>query len=171
VAFIVFTVAYLAFGTLKVSRRHTALPAPPLEQGDWGQMAYDWKVSGPQGEVDVSDLQGKVLFVNFWEYWCPPCRAEMPSVDRLQQIVNGQHIVVLPVFTDEAAPSYDYLRAAGLETSVYRAVGEMPAGLQPEQIPTTLIVARDGRIVARHVGAAQWDDDSVVKLLRQLADE
>jgi thiol-disulfide isomerase/thioredoxin len=146
------------------------LPAPRLTAEDLGPMDFGWRVEqldGPQ--MDMAEVKGKVVLLNFWEHWCPPCVAEMPSIQRLYDVVHGEGILVLPVFRESPDATRKFLQGRGITMPVYQVVGSLPEALYPAAIPTTYIIGRDGRIAARHEGAARWDDGSVVAFLRGLA--
>jgi len=148
------------------------LPAPPIDVGNRTPIDLNWRVRQMDGpEMSVADLRGNVILLNFWEHWCPPCRAEMPSIQRLGQMVAGEDIVVLPVFTESEAATRKFLQEQGLTLPVYHLVGSLPQAIYPSAIPTTYIIDRQGRAVIQHVGAAAWDDEGVLTLLRKLAAE
>jgi thiol-disulfide isomerase/thioredoxin len=123
--------------------------------------------------VRLSDFGGRVVVLNFWATWCPPCREEMPSLDRLQGAVEGHGVAVLPVATGRnAMPAiHDFFAEAAIErlpvlvdpkSALARAMGV-------RGLPVTVILGPDGREVARLTGAAEWDSPSAVAILEALA--
>lgn len=108
---------------------------------------------GGEGPVEIADYRGTPVLVNFWATWCPPCVDEMPAVQAVHEDV-GQRVAFLGVnvrdapanaeaLAKELGISYDL--AVDAEGDYYREVGA-------RGMPTTLLVAPDGRIVARHTG-------------------
>jgi thiol-disulfide isomerase/thioredoxin len=125
------------------------------------------------GVVRLADFHGQVVVLNFWATWCPPCREEMPSLDRLQAAMEGRGVAVLPVATGRnAMPAiHDFFAEAG--------IARLPVLIDPKSalarsmgvrgLPVTVILGRDGREVARLTGAAEWDSASAVAILEALA--
>ncbi len=119
---------------------------------DTRQKAPDWKLQDLEGKsVQLSDFKGKVVLLNFWATWCPPCRAEIADLVSLQKQYAAQGLVVIGVSMDEGGPApvasfakkfgINYLVVMGDEkTSV--AYGGI------EVLPTTYIIDRKGKIVA-----------------------
>ncbi len=144
---------------------------PQLEKGNFGQMPYDWSVATLDGgEMRVSALKGRPIFLNVWAHWCPPCVAELPSIVRLRQELADTDVAFLLTFMDSAAETRAFMAEQGLDIPVHQPK-PMPGALMPEAIPTTYIIARDGTIVLEHTGAAEWDAPTVVEFLRGLAAE
>ena len=145
------------------------LGPPELVAQDLGPMDLAWSVQQLDGPpMDMAQLKGKVVFLNFWEHWCPPCVAEMPSIQPLRQKLEGADVVVLPVFREDPSATRKFVAGHGITMPVYQVVGPLPADVAAEEIPTTYIIGRDGQVVVKETGAATWDDDSVVAFLRGL---
>ena len=120
----------------------------------------------------LSDLKGKVVLVNFWATWCPPCRAELPSLERLWQLLNKEDFVVLAINVGESAdtifpftgmlePSPTFPILLDLDSSVLSSWPVMG-------LPTTFILDRQGRIAYRAVGGREFDDPALVNQIREL---
>lgn len=124
--------------------------------------------------LTLADFRGKVVLLNIWATWCVPCRKEMPALDRLQERLGGDDFLVLPLSIDRAGlPAvrrfYEelglqklgiYIDASGLASRAVDAPG----------VPTTLLIDRDGREVARKIGPAAWDGPEMVALIRHQID-
>lgn len=126
------------------------------------------------GETTLAAWQGKALVVNFWATWCPPCRKEMPSLDRLQSAVGGADIEVLAISQDRdgAAKAREFYDKVGV---AHLAVYVDPGGALAREIgvlglPATILVDRAGNEVARLTGEAKWDAEEVVRLMRRMAE-
>jgi thiol-disulfide isomerase/thioredoxin len=136
-------------------------PAPALKLKD-----LDGKT------LDLAQLKGKVVLINFWATWCPPCRREMPSMERLSQAFKGQPLVVLAVDVGEdpdtieafnsqldTVPTFPIL----LDTRSRTMQSWKVAGL-----PTTFLVDKRGRIVASAIGGREFDHPEMVQAIRGL---
>ena len=121
--------------------------------------------------LSLADFRGKVVLLNLWATWCVPCRKEMPSLDRLQGQLGGDDFTVLALSIDRAGlPTvkrfYEefglqhiglYLDVSGAASRAFGAPG----------LPTTLLIDRAGREVARKVGPAEWDSPEMLALVGQ----
>lgn len=120
--------------------------------------------------VNLSDLKGKVVFVNLWASWCPPCRAEMPGIEALYQRVDKSKIAfVMLSLDDDAAKARKFVRAQGYTFPVYLRTGELPAPFDSNSIPSTVILGPDGQVAARHDGMAEYDTPEFKAALDNLA--
>lgn len=106
-----------------------------------------------------STLAGKVVLLNFWATWCPPCREEMPSMEQLHQAYKAQGLVVVALSQDQA--SADRVRAYLNEIRVTFPVWHDRDRLVARQysvpgVPASYLIARDGRIAYRVFGEYEW---------------
>ena len=145
-----------------------ATPAVPP-----GTAAYPYSLplvtlSGRQ--VNLSDLQGKVVFVNLWASWCPPCVAEMPGIHALYLKMDPAKVAFVMVSLDEnPAKARALLKRRGYTFPVYFPAGPLPAPFNSSSIPSTVILAPDGQIAARHDGMAEYDTPEFKAALDKLA--
>ncbi len=119
--------------------------------------------------VSLDDFKGKVVVLNFWATWCPPCVAEMPALDKLQSEMGGKDFAVVAVSTDrqgikKSAPFY---RRAGIKNlALYNDTrGSLQEAFQARSLPLTVLIDREGRMVGRIEGAAQWDSTEAKALI------
>ena len=135
---------------------------------------YDWTIRDLDDKpVSFERFKGKAVFLNFWATWCGPCIREMPSIARLADDprLAGKGVAFVCVSTDEStADVRHFLQGRPWHMSYFRAE-RVPSVFYSEGIPTTFIIAPDGRIAAFEVGAADWDRPEVVALLEKLAAE
>jgi thiol-disulfide isomerase/thioredoxin len=117
---------------------------------------------------DAGSVRGKAVFLNYWATWCGPCRAEMPSIQRLYAKTRDLGVVFLLVSDEKPEKIKAYLQKNAFTMPIYRSTKSRPAAYQTQGIPATFILASDGRIAFSHVGAARWDDDSALAFLRSL---
>lgn len=145
-----------------------------------GMEAYEVPLKSPSftlsalsGEARAkAHYQGKVVLLNFWASWCPPCREEFPSLERLQQALGGKDFTVLAVSVSDSEtgiarflggrkPPFDVLLdAEGKTARDYRAAG----------VPVTYLLDREGRMVAGKTGPQAWDSAEMQRLIRQVMD-
>lgn len=130
---------------------------------------------GDGAPVRIADFRGKAVVMNFWATWCAPCRAEMPSIDRLAGEMNGDDVQVLAVSTDRGGRERidAFFAEVGIRTlAVYR---DRKSDLAREAgafgLPMTLLIGRDGREVARLIGEARWDGPEARAVVRRIAGE
>ncbi|TFF40618.1 TlpA family protein disulfide reductase [Mucilaginibacter psychrotolerans] len=122
-------------------------------------------------DISLKQIKGKVVLLNFWATWCPPCRAEMPSLNSLHQKLKADtNIVFIAVDADsklkEAAQfmaKYDY------HLPLYQVMSDVPESVYGGNLPTTVIFDKEGTMVFRHEGMANYDTDKVRGFLQKLA--
>ena len=119
--------------------------------------------------VNLDSFKGKVVVVNFWATWCPPCIAEMPALDKLQSELGGKDFTVIAISTDrdgikKSAPFY---RRAGIKNlALYNDKrGSLLDAFGAKNLPITLVLDREGRVVGRIEGAANWDSTEAKALI------
>lgn len=138
----------------------------PLEVPD---IAFE---HGAGGRRALADFRGRHVLVNIWATWCAPCREEMPALSRLQQKLGGPqfHVLALSIDSGGADAVKRFYREVGVDTlEVYvdRSL-QATSALRVVGVPTTLLLDREGREIARHVGPAQWDGAPAVESIRRL---
>lgn len=120
----------------------------------------------------LSDLRGKVVLVNFWATWCPPCRREMPSIERLSHLLKGGDFEILAVnvaenldmvfsFTGTLDPVPTFPIVFDKDGSVLKA---WPV----RGLPTTFVLDKQGRIAYRAVGGREFDDPAILAQIQSL---
>ena len=121
---------------------------------------------GNERQTRLSDYRGKVILLNLWATWCPPCRKEMPSLDRLQAILGGTDFEVIALSVDHDLPVVKefYRRTALMNLSLYiDRPGQAMPSLAVTAIPTTILIDGLGREIGRKIGPAEWDSPSLIK--------
>ena len=129
---------------------------------------YNWQLVDNQNRLtNLNQYKGKVIVINNWATWCPPCVAELPSLKRLyEQYKNQPEIVFLFVAHDKPEKVEAFLQKNDFqELPVYFMQSDMPSQLQSSSIPTTYIINKKGEIVVRKTGAADWNSGQVHKIL------
>lgn len=138
-----------------------------------GQPFPQLRLAGLDGSIlETGTLAGKVLVLNVWATWCPPCRREMPALQRLAQSASGRGIVVAGMTVDrDLNLAREFVREAGITFPNY-VDPEMAVAngtLRVVGFPETFVVGPDGRLAARVVGERDWDAPEMLKALEALA--
>lgn len=162
---------FFPWGTLIVLVSATAGCADRPGAGENQPVAWELR-SVHNGEVtNLSDLRGKAVFLNVWATWCPPCVAEMPSIVRLADRLKSNPNVafVLVSMDDDLGELQTFLEKEKIELPVYTRLEGAPEALHSDGIPITFILGTDGTIQQQRIGSQEWDRQSVVDLLENLA--
>jgi peroxiredoxin len=140
--------------------------------GRAGFPAPDFSLPDLDGHLHrLSDLRGNVVFLNLWATWCPPCRMEMPSMERLHQRLRGKDFVMLAVSEDEtgAAAVQPFVEEMRLTFPVLLDTeGTLPSRYGVTGYPETFLIDRDGRVVHHTIGPEDWDSEPVYQFLQKL---
>jgi len=131
--------------------------------------------------VSLADFRGrKVVLVNIWATWCPPCRQEMPSMERLYQDLRGEDFEILAVSIDAAFGAKDAFGRPGGDlkafadtlgltfTILHDPAGEIQQLYQTTGVPETFLVGKDGIIYKKVAGGTAWDAPENQALVRRL---
>lgn len=115
----------------------------------------------------LDDFAGRVILLNIWATWCPPCREEMPMLDRLEKRIGGADFAVLPLCIDDAGIDrgrrfYDEIGLANLPLYWAEPL-RVQLALAFVGLPTTLLIDRQTREIGRLQGPFAWDSDDAVK--------
>jgi thiol-disulfide isomerase/thioredoxin len=122
--------------------------------------------------VDISNSKGKVIFINFWATWCPPCIAEMPSINSLQAKFRGNTdiLFVMADIDKNLKLSEDFMKRNDYDLAVYEPAAPIPGSIYRGIFPTTVIIDKQGKIVFFHEGMANYDSERMEKFVRGLAE-
>jgi len=123
--------------------------------------------------LPLNSLQGKVVFINFWATWCPPCVAEMPSINALyDKLKTNPNVVILMVDVDnKAEQSQEFMRKNKYSLPVFTPASAIPPEYLGSAIPTTLVLNKAGKIVFKHEGGADYTNPEFLAYLEKLSKE
>ena len=129
---------------------------------------YDWQLLDSNNTIStLEQAKGKVIFVNLWATWCPPCIAEMPSMQKIYD-AYGDRVVFLFVSNENQEKVTTFLKRKNLSIPSYYPLSSSPKEITSSSIPATYIIDKKGFIVVEKIGVANWNSTSVKKLLDNL---
>ncbi|MBT8118698.1 MAG: TlpA family protein disulfide reductase [Gammaproteobacteria bacterium] len=168
VGFISTFVAYADWQQPELSHNLTvlkkAIPAKDFELQDMDEET-----------IRLSDYKGKVVLLNFWATWCPPCIREMPSMERLHQQVGAEGFKVIAINQMEDADQV-FAFTGQLEVDptfeiLFDTTSSVSRDYAVRGLPTTYLIDKEGRIRYRAVGGREFDHPEVIKTIEQLMAE
>jgi len=126
-------------------------------------------------KVDLEKLRGKPVLVNFWATWCPPCRKEMPSLQRLWKKLGASGLQVVAVNVGEDADTVfafmGILENAPTFPIVFDKDSEVMRKWPIRGLPTTFLVDKDGKVIYRAIGGRDFDSPEIVEIIKKLLAE
>jgi thiol-disulfide isomerase/thioredoxin len=122
----------------------------------------------PGPAVSLAQLRGKVIFLNVWASWCPPCVAELPDIARLAGRTNPDSVAFVLLSLDKNPDkARRFLARRGITVPAYSPASPLPAAYQTNGIPATFIISPAGKIIGAHEGMAEYDTPEILGLLHR----
>jgi len=146
----------------------TEIKIPANEQQS---ASYDLRLTGFDGkQTSLSDFKGKTIFLNFWASWCPPCRAEMPTIQSIyDKMKNKPDLVFVLVSLDEdTTKAKIFIKKEGFNFPVYFINGYLPQIYDTGTIPSTFIISKEGTIAAKRVGMYDYNTKYFIRFLNAI---
>jgi len=133
---------------------------------------FYWKLEDLNGfEMNMVDFRGKTIFINEWATWCPPCIAEMPSLQKLYDQLNDEEDIAFLLITNEKKDVVEkFISDNGYTFPVMMARSNTPDSFYSPSIPATFLVSPAGEIVLKEIGSKKWHGENTVNLIRSLGD-
>lgn len=130
----------------------------------------DWELINSKGEkVAMEEFRGKVIFINFWATWCPPCVAEMPGINSMYKDLDPNKIEVVMISLDrDFEKAIKYKTSKDFDFQVYAPAGAIPPMYDSASIPTTFVIDSKGNLVFTHKGMADYDREDFKVFLKSL---
>jgi cytochrome c biogenesis protein CcmG/thiol:disulfide interchange protein DsbE len=148
-----------------------AFAMPSYRQGEAsiaGKTASNFTLDVAGKPMHFSDLRGKVVVLNFWASWCPPCVEEVPSLNRLHKYIETRNALVLGVAADDDPYAFSkFLVDQGITFPTYRdpatkdRVSPIALSYGTSMIPETYVIDRRGKIARKIIGPQQWDSSNM----------
>jgi cytochrome c biogenesis protein CcmG, thiol:disulfide interchange protein DsbE len=143
-----------------------------------GTAAPNFTIQDSDRSVTLSQLRGKIVVLNFWATWCPPCVDEMPSLEQLQRKFQGKDVTVLAVSLDDDANDYHkFLKDHHIDLLTVRESGQrtdtgvvapVSSKYGTFKVPETYIIDRNGMIRRKFIGEVNWGQLEIVEYLSRL---
>lgn len=121
-------------------------------------------------QISTTDLKGKVVFINFWASWCPPCRAEMPSLYALyNKFKDDDRFVFLFISEDDdLSKARSYLQKKEFDIPLVTSTGIVPSQIFSGTLPTTVVLDKAGKLVLKQEGIAGYNTPGFIQQLKDL---
>lgn len=133
--------------------------------------SYNWNLVDLEGNrFSFATTQGKVVVVNIWATWCPPCVAELPSFADLYKDYQDK-VVFAFLANDERDKVEAFIEKKGYTLPVYFQASPTPAELETSSIPASYVISKNGKIVVDEKGAVNWNSAATRELLDELLAE
>jgi peroxiredoxin len=137
-----------------------------------GEAAPNFTLQDSDRKVTLSDLRGKVVVLNFWASWCPPCIEETPSLVQMQQRLKDRGVTVLSVSIDQEESAYHrFLAEYQMQDllTVRDPDEKSPSLYGTHGWPESYIIDPDGIVRRKFIGAVQWNQPDILQYLQNLA--
>jgi len=178
----IFIVVMLILLVIPATRKNTAAliikstlivhqPKINKEKPQLNTETYNWQLQDLQGNTILfENLKNKVVFINLWATWCPPCIAELPD---LQKLYNqyGDKVTFLFISNEDPAVISAFLEKRDFDIPAYIPVSQYPADFETNSIPTSFLIDKKGKIVIDKKGVAKWNSKRIKSVLDVLLNQ
>ncbi len=137
-----------------------------------GDSAPSFEATAETGrKVSVDSFGGRVLVLNFWATWCPPCISELPSLNEMARELKGSGVVVLGISVDKDKAAYDkFLKKVKLNFETSRDPGaDISSEYGTSKYPETYVISRDGKVLEKFISDRDWMDPQILARLKGYA--
>ena len=169
---IIITMLFVAGSVYLVTAGSSRPPTGPVADVSPGNEAPDFQLEDNRGNVvTLSGLRGKVVMLNFWATWCPPCRAEMPSMEKLNQAMTGEDFVILAVNIEANGRSTvaEFLEKTPHSFPVlFDEQGSVQKLYGVYKFPESFVITKDGIIDDKVIGAIDWAHPETFAYFKEL---
>ena len=144
--------------------------SPSIEKAEDAKLVsdYNWKLIDLEGNTfNFNEAKGKVILVNIWATWCPPCIAEMPSIQALYNDY-GDKIEFVLVSNESQEVITSFLKKKNYSFKAYKSLTAPPTTFNVKSIPRTFLLNKEGQIIIDESGAANWNSEKVRATIDEL---
>ncbi|MEX2597916.1 MAG: TlpA disulfide reductase family protein, partial [Salibacteraceae bacterium] len=139
----------------------------PVKTKDVSIYSYDLRIEDIDGTVHQLDkFKGEVVFINFWASWCVPCLAEFSSLSVLIQKLPEVRFAIIGL--EDAKSFKKYISKTKHELPFYRQLTPLPGQINPSAVPSSFVIDRDGKVIYKYLGAADWESNQVADQIKSL---
>lgn len=135
---------------------------------------YRFTMVTPENKtLDLNDFRGSVIFVNVWASWCPPCIAEMPTIEVLYSELKAHeniHFILLSM-DEEQERAIKFMENRNFETPYMFPVSQIPSALRGTVLPTTYVISKEGQVIYEKRGIADYSSSEFRNWLIELSEE
>lgn len=133
---------------------------------------FNWTLVNDHGkQVNFKSSQGKVIVLNFWATWCPPCMAELPELHELYtKFKDHPKVDFYFVSNEDKMKVQEVLKDNNVNIPSYIALSTPPSELRSKSLPTTFVIGKEGKIKIQKIGAANWSSEEMFELILSLTE-
>ena len=161
------------FGFFQSLILKTGIIQPSIDESPIGKADYNFELIDQQGNRrSFKEFEDKVVFINFWATWCPPCIAEMPDIHDLYRDMKGKEIeFVLISFDDDFQKAKNFVKKKDFDFPIYQLGSPLPKIYASSAIPTTYVISAKGEVVVSKSGMAKYNTEKFKSFLVGLMTE
>ena len=161
--------ALFFFMPKELERVHRAMAAVGLKAPDFELPELDTSGKGSSMIWRLSELKGKVVFINFWASWCDECKKEKPAMQRLYEKMQGRPFQMLTIiYRDDAKKAVDYMKINGYPMPVLLDYDmKVARNYWVRGVPETFIIDREGIVREKIIGRRAWDSPEAIGLIEK----
>lgn len=134
---------------------------------------YNWQLVSSKGEtINMQQFKNKVVFINFWATWCPPCVAELPYIDDLNgEFKDNSNVEIITVVNESFDKVSSFMRRRNFSFNVFQSRIGQPLFLNKSSIPTTFVIDKGGKLVLEKTGSYKWNSQQIVDFIEELSNK
>jgi thiol-disulfide isomerase/thioredoxin len=172
VFFLIAALSMNAQNDKNISTLKNDLKSMGLQVFDAGKKASDISATDINGkDFNLSEAGGKIIFLNFWASWCPPCKAEMPSIQKLYEKFKDKNVAFIAIDVGEPSENgLSYFKKNNYSFPLYFDKNNRTSSAYAvNSIPATYIIDKKGNLIACQIGSYEWDSPEFMKIMESLS--
>jgi len=158
------------FGFIQGLVLKTGIMQPSIDEEDKVAADYGFTLINTEGQrIPFKEYENKVVFVNIWATWCPPCVAEMPDIQDMYEEMKEEGIeFVFISVDDDFQKAKDFVNRKEFDFPIYQLASQLPSVYESQAIPTTYVISPQGEVVVTKSGMAKYNTKKFKKYLKDL---